>query len=326
MTPYMLTVTFWQSVSIHAKKCCWKAIFLILTCSIIPSSPAPINYTHLHKRARVNCDDLRILPLGDSLTLGEGSSDGNGYRLFLHNLIRRGGNDITYIGSVKTGSMPNNENEGHSGFQTLAVGEMGKPHYVEQPNVVLLMAGTSDLVLGNDFPNAPKRMSKVIEDIFSECPGVVVLVGTLLPLLDPKFTSAIIGFNSVMMGIVWDFTNRGKKVDLVDMGKVTTKSIRTDDGIHPTDAGYELIAEAWYDGLVKAGDNGWIQKPSPQKRPYSQESKPLFATPNSGAIEWTTAERFGSLAQLIIQVLLLVGFALITRQTLKICLRLYRTR
>lgn len=38
---------------------------------------------------------LRILPLGDSLTKGYGSSDDNGYRLFLHNLLEEAGVSIS---------------------------------------------------------------------------------------------------------------------------------------------------------------------------------------------------------------------------------------
>ncbi|KAK3617285.1 hypothetical protein LTR56_025386, partial [Elasticomyces elasticus] len=53
---------------------------------------------------------LRMLPLGDSITWGYLSSDGNGYRLDLENLLD--GNPVEYIGSQQSGNMADNWNEG----------------------------------------------------------------------------------------------------------------------------------------------------------------------------------------------------------------------
>lgn len=59
--------------------------------------------------------NLRILPLGDSITHGMSSSDGNGYRLALHDLLTPE-NQVEYIGQEHKGSMDNNRHEGHPGF------------------------------------------------------------------------------------------------------------------------------------------------------------------------------------------------------------------
>jgi hypothetical protein len=58
--------------------------------------------------------NIRLLPLGDSITWGFTSSDGNGYRLALHNLLQTG-NTLDFIGSLKSGTMVDNDNEGHIG-------------------------------------------------------------------------------------------------------------------------------------------------------------------------------------------------------------------
>ncbi|OJD11125.1 hypothetical protein ACJ73_09608 [Blastomyces percursus] len=88
--------------------------------------------------------DLRILPLGDSITYGQGNSNGNGYRLPLHNLLSSG-NKVEYIGHEKHGSMSNNRHEGHKGFPIGPVGDTGKPSYTQRLNIVLLLAGTNDV-------------------------------------------------------------------------------------------------------------------------------------------------------------------------------------
>ena len=47
--------------------------------------------------------ELRILPLGASITVGFRSTDGNGYRLDL--LDRLAGSNVQYVGTVRAGTM-----------------------------------------------------------------------------------------------------------------------------------------------------------------------------------------------------------------------------
>lgn len=49
--------------------------------------------------------NVTFLPLGDSITYGWESTDGNGYRLGLQNLAKAAGNTITYIGSIHAGTV-----------------------------------------------------------------------------------------------------------------------------------------------------------------------------------------------------------------------------
>lgn len=58
--------------------------------------------------------ELRILPLGASITAGEGSTDGNGFRKYLQDDLA--GTKMQYVGSLRSGSMAENYHEGHSGF------------------------------------------------------------------------------------------------------------------------------------------------------------------------------------------------------------------
>jgi len=54
--------------------------------------------------------ELRIQPLGDSITYGFKSSHGNGYRLQLLNDLS--GSKEVYVGSGRNGDMADNFNEG----------------------------------------------------------------------------------------------------------------------------------------------------------------------------------------------------------------------
>ena len=234
--------------------------------------------------------------MGDSITWGWGSSNGNGYRLALATLITADGNNLEYIGRVNHGNMPNNENEGHSGFRIEPIGLEGKPSYSERPNVVLLMAGTNDINSNTDLVNAPKRLGTLIEEIVTACPDAAVLVATLTPLLIPEWNSKVLVFNSAITGVIGNFATAGKQVALVDMGRVTSSQINTTDSVHPTDGGYALIAAAWYDGIIEAGKKGWIQPPLPRLSPV----------------------------QLIIRVLILVGLTFAGIKAITVCLQRYK--
>lgn len=272
--------------------------------------------------AIANGVDLRILPLGDSITYGEYSSDGNGYRLALATLIKENGNQLQYIGRVQSGNMTDNHHEGHGGFQIGPVGNTGKPDYPDRPNVVLLMAGTNDLVFNFDVDKAPRRLASLIDEINTACPDAAVLVGTLLPLIHPKENPKLgskdtEAFNSAVKDVISKLAGKGKHVVQVDMSRVNTSYIRKEDGIHPTDQGYALIADAWHDGLVAAGDKGWIKKPVDV--PSSDNSddgndKSLVDDHVNKDIDGGTSQKTWKLGQLMIVVLILLGLVWILRR------------
>jgi hypothetical protein len=79
---------------------------------LFASNPHTQHLPVSHAATISNGVNLRILPLGDSITYGAGSSDGNGYRLALQNMLS--GNNVQYVGSQHSGSMANNSNEGHA--------------------------------------------------------------------------------------------------------------------------------------------------------------------------------------------------------------------
>lgn len=201
--------------------------------------------------------DLRVLPLGDSITWGQYSSDGNGYRLALHDKL----NHVTFIGREKSGTMANNENEGHPGFPIGPVGDTGRPDYSLRPNVVLLMAGTNDVVSDINLDTAPFTMGKVIDEIVGSCPNAALLVAQIPLLLDPVREKRRVALNTAIEDVVEARFNASKQVALASMDRVTAQRLNVTDGIHPSDEGYKDIAAAWYDAIVTASEKGWITAP-----------------------------------------------------------------
>ncbi|KKZ60137.1 hypothetical protein EMCG_05059 [[Emmonsia] crescens] len=220
-------------------QCASSAVRVFLLCLMIVCDSNLINASPLQSARREPVAEVkfRILPLGDSITHGMSSSDGNGYRLALYNLLTPG-NKVEYIGRERSGSMGDNRHEGHPGADIRPISEKGKADYAEQPNVVLLMAGTNNIVFNIEPDNAPKMLGHLIDDIVHNCPDVAVLVASLTPLRDTHNEQRRIKFNRALPAVITERAGAGKHIARVDMGRITINNINTIDGVHPTDEGY----------------------------------------------------------------------------------------
>lgn len=103
--------------------------------------------------------DLRILPLGASITAGQGSSDGNGYREYLQQDLA--GMTMQYVGSLRSGSMADNYHEGHSGFTITLVAQFGSNNDIS--------LGSMELILVSVVKSKTRRQSLQASDQTSSC-------------------------------------------------------------------------------------------------------------------------------------------------------------
>ncbi|KAK6988109.1 lipolytic enzyme [Favolaschia claudopus] len=201
--------------------------------------------------------NLRLLPLGDSITFGLESSDGNGYRNALHKLLEPG-NTVNFIGSLKAGTMADNDNEGHSGatiaqIQQFSTNSAALP---ARPHLILLMAGTND-VFGGSISTGPNRLSTLIDSIFSACPDAALIVATLIPLNGGQ--PSVDTYNQAVTQLVAQRKAAGQHILLAGMASITAGDLA--DGVHPNDGGYVKMANAWFPVIQQAAANGWIGQP-----------------------------------------------------------------
>jgi len=197
---------------------------------------------------------LRILPIGDSITYGTGSSTGNGYRLDL--LMSLPSNHVEYIGTQIGGTMKNPQNEGYPGAIIDEIANASKPALAGHPNLVLLLAGVNDINRETDIPGAPRRLAALVEQIFAACPETVVLVAELTPFPDRQ--QEIDDFNAGMALYIDEMIAWDKHVVRVKMDLTKDQST---DGLHPNDAGYARMAECWLKGIESAEKKKWFVKP-----------------------------------------------------------------
>lgn len=199
---------------------------------------------------------LRLMPIGDSITAGYQSTTGNGYRGPLYSELVNQGDALDFVGSQRSGVMFDPDNEGYYGdridqISGLINGELA----LYQPNVVLLHIGTNDLGQNYQVSTAPARLAALIDQIIAADPGVTVLVAQVVCNSDPTVEARIVSYNNQIPAIVQARVNAGKHVYTVSMSALTTADLN--DGLHPSDGGYQKMADAWDAGIQHIIAAGW---------------------------------------------------------------------
>ncbi|WP_240197014.1 SGNH/GDSL hydrolase family protein, partial [Nonomuraea lactucae] len=204
---------------------------------------------------------VRLMPLGDSITHGVGSSTNAGYRAPLYDQMKYLGRDVDFVGSLDDGSFADNDHEGHSGWRIDEIDKDAEdcavPAY--RPNVVTLHAGTNDMNQDYQLATAPERLGGLIDQVLAHAPDATVLVATLVPATKDGLQPRIDAYNARIPAIVKQRQDQGKHVQLVEMDEVTTADLS--QPAHPGDSGYSKMAHAWYEAFLTVEQKGWISDP-----------------------------------------------------------------
>jgi lysophospholipase L1-like esterase len=110
------------------------------------------------------------------------------------------------------------------------------------PDVVLLHAGTNDLLRGASADETARHLEGVLSEIVAVTDAHVIVAGVWAPLGDDLRDRA--EFNRLGGAVVAGFEQRGHSMryadtsDLLEAGELA-------DGLHPNAAGYRMIAAMW---------------------------------------------------------------------------------
>lgn len=208
----------------------------------------------LSKKNPIPADAIKIMPLGDSITMGVNSSDLGGYRVTLWSEIESAGWHVAFVGSQTSGppSLTDQEHEGHPGWRI----DQLSSHIVSwleayQPQIILLHIGTNDFIQNHQVSTAPARLNYLITQITTTLPHAIVIVAQITPLGTPRLNAEVVTYNKAIPPMVRLMSAQGKHVSYVDMyDAVPLKDIS--DHIHPNDSGYALMAHVWYTALGTA--------------------------------------------------------------------------
>lgn len=189
---------------------------------------------------------LRVLPLGASSTAGTGSPTTAGYRLPLYRMLAADGTRIDYVGSRSSGppALLDRDHEGRPGWTAARMAESAGGWVLDaDPDVVLLHAGTNDLLGGASAAGTVRRLDLLLTRVFAAAPRThVVLAGVWAPL--PRQRAARAELARLTPGLVAAHRARGHSVEFVDTSRLLTGA-RTVDGLHAGPAAYRVIATMW---------------------------------------------------------------------------------
>jgi lysophospholipase L1-like esterase len=226
---------------------------------------------------------LRIMALGDSITAGVGAFGRNpedgGYRGPLEQQLEASGYHVTFVGSrsdfAKT--IHGRDHEGWPGYVVRSFpsdpgpgqlyGSLARKAIQQaDPDVVLLMAGTNDLLrheggaAGYTLPNILQSMKLLLDEIVTTKPGVFVILAPVVE--SPKVNDCAVrdfddgalsvpGCTALTPGLktlAKEYAQRGYHVSFAGAMEtaVPRDTLHFPDGIHPAGpGGYAAIASVW---------------------------------------------------------------------------------
>lgn len=200
------------------------------------------------------------MPVGGSVTYGVGSSDGNGYRQFLGDMLRADGYQVQFVGSRRSGSMSNGDNEGWRGYRIDQIDSKARKSVpILAPRVFTVNAGSNDCVQAFRMETLGLRMENMLEFLWQINRTSVVILSTLLVNRDEGVNSRVMDANDQFRKLAEIRAREGKKVVLADMN--SSRGPQLDDlvdGTHPNDCGYEKMAAIWFDAIQRASEKGFL--------------------------------------------------------------------
>jgi lysophospholipase L1-like esterase len=205
-----------------------------------------------------------IMPLGDSITAGQHSIGAvpGGYRIQLWERFHSDGFTIDFVGSQSNGpaSLEDRDHEGHGGWRInrIKTDLVDQNLFQEYPSdVILLMIGTNDVNSGASVSEMIADLEQLIDSINIESPNSYLVVSSIPPVEAPRGSSSemqrINNYNAEMETLVTTKAADGYNIYFANAGgSLTVDDINgeLDDGLHPTEAGYNKLGNAWYDFLV----------------------------------------------------------------------------
>ncbi len=197
-----------------------------------------------------------VVAFGDSLSAGEGSSDGQGYRGMLKNLFAGDGrSQIQVLDEGRPGSLSDT-----------GVNRIGKVLQQDRPAALIVLYGTNDELKGvprQQFFAFTGTTSGNLRQIVSTARGnkTLVVLSTIPPvcgegrqtqranivLENDKIHELAVEFkhdNGVFFADAWDAFLQTSPPD--GCGLIGER------GNHPNDAGYAVLAQTYYDALDNA--------------------------------------------------------------------------
>ena len=206
---------------------------------------------------------IKIMPLGDSITRGIGSSNMNGYRKPLKTMLDTEtgtyGFSYDFVGSLSDGDFGDTEHEGHAGYSSDQLRAEIDTYLANagNPDIVILHLGTNDIYDGRDIDSTVADIEAAIEKIGN---SATFLLCSVIPrgddaTLDDNTTV----LNERMKIMYYNKLNEGYDLYYVGLNEMfknqsdwNSDTYYTSDRVHPNDTGYNLMAQTIFNVIMNA--------------------------------------------------------------------------
>ena len=149
-------------------------------------------------------------------------------------------------------ALADRNHEGHSGWRIDQIdSQVGGWLSTYQPEVVLLLIGTNDIVQDHQLSTAPARLGALLDRIHQLRPATKLIVSSVPPLANASDNTQAAAYNANVRSHVDARAAAGRSISFVDAAAALTVSDLA-DGIHPTSAGYAKLADVWHPAIGTA--------------------------------------------------------------------------
>ncbi len=268
-------------------------------------------------------DQVKIMPVGDSITNGDGET--GGYRKYLDYALKQKGISFDMVGPKKDMNASFNYNgqnvqydsdhAGFSGFQIKEVpgwgqanntgslyNELKNGNKVKQynPDIILLIIGTNDMTANRDLGACSDDLHALLDYMLENMnqDGMIFLASI------PEFTAyggspqRVGNYNNTVKKVAEDYAGSGKHVTFADIHGCLTTSDLSGDNLHPSGKGYEKMGKFWAETISDylAGSTTTPDQPDQPTQPDQPDqptqpaltgSELLHADFESGLSGWT---------------------------------------
>jgi lysophospholipase L1-like esterase len=192
----------------------------------------------------------RYLGIGDSITAGDGSSDGQGYRLKLQNLLG------PYFARAE---VLTRGREGESSIETANEEVLRRTLRDADPAYAMVMLGTNDWNDQTCQQGGPSACY-TIESLRTIVEGIkdwhsLPVLATIIP-ANPRYSNAARdAFNDQTNVMIKQLAQQENIIcaDLsADFKAAGDLTALFSDNVHPNDAGYQVMAQGWFKAITRA--------------------------------------------------------------------------
>ncbi|MFQ6024769.1 MAG: GDSL-type esterase/lipase family protein [Acidiferrobacterales bacterium] len=195
--------------------------------------------------------NARIMPLGDSITLGEGEEPPGGavaYRQKLYDDLVAAGYLIDFVGGESDGAFADADHEGHSGWTAAEVAAAVTDWLnANPPDIVLLHIGTNGL----DPTNGDDDVADILDaiDSWEAANGNPITVFLARIIDQDPINPDVETFNDNVQAMALSRVN--DTIILVNQHDALAYPDDLFDSLHPNLTGYGKMADAWFTPLTE---------------------------------------------------------------------------